>query len=307
MRVLVAGPTGVIGRALVPLLHSVGHEVVGLVRTPDRAAALEREGAEAVIADALDRDAVLSAMGAARPDAVVHLLTAIPAEIKPRRIDKDFAVTNRLRTEATRSLIDAAQQVGARRIITQSVGYLYAPAPGLAVETAPLLDPPKSYAPVLAALVELEALTVAAGGLALRVGQLYGPGSAFAADGSFTRLIKAGKLPIVGGSHSVFSFVQAHDVATAVVAALDRDVVGVVNVVDDDPVMAADWMRALAVMVGAPKPKSVPAWVGRLAAGGWGLAYFNELRGADNAKARVTLDWKPRYATWRDGFTRELA
>lgn len=308
MRVLVAGATGVIGRQLVPLLHSVGHEVVGLARSPRRADSLRGTGATLVYADALDRPALMREVERARPDAVVHLLTAIPNEPNPRRLMRSFPLTNRLRTEGTRNLVDAAANVGARRIITQGVGFAYDPAGrGPANEDQPLWrDPPKQFAPVLDALRELERLTGEAGGLVLRFGHLYGPGSAIAPDGVLVEQVRRGRLPLAGSGTSVFSFTHTHDAATAIVAALDRDVRGVLNVVDDDPTPMGTWLPELARMIGAPPPKSVPKLLVRLAAGGWGVMYMTGLRGADNARARLRLDWRPRYLSWRDGFAAEL-
>ncbi|HEY3506581.1 MAG TPA: NAD(P)-dependent oxidoreductase [Actinocatenispora sp.] len=307
MRVLVAGATGVIGRQLVPLLTAVGHEVVGLSRSAAAREALTRSGAAVVTADALDRAAVTTAVRDAAPDAVVNMLTAIPAALNPRRMGRDFALTNRLRTEGTRNLLDAA---GGRRIVSQGLAYSYQPAAGLADEDAPLWTErtPAQFRPVLAALGELERATREAGGLVLRLGHLYGPGTAYAPDGSLVAQVRAGKLPLVGGGHAVFSFTHAHDAATAVVAALDRPAVGgVLNVVDDAPAPAYEWLPALARILGAPEPKTAPAALARLAVGGWGVAYLNELRGANNARARLALSWRPRHRSWADGFAAELA
>ncbi|HTJ34104.1 MAG TPA: NAD(P)-dependent oxidoreductase [Dactylosporangium sp.] len=307
MRTLVAGATGVIGSRLVPLLGAVGHEVVAMVRRKDRAGALAGAGVEVVEADALDRDAVRRAVGRAAPDAVVNMLTAIPAELNPRRLARDFAVTNRLRTEGTRNLVEAA---GGARIISQGLGYAYQPGAGLADEDAPLWHrgTPKQFVPVLAALVELERLTTGAGGLVLRFGHLYGPGTAYAADGSFARQVRAGKVPLVGGGHAVFSFTHAEDAASAIVAALDRDRVGgVLNVVDDAPAALRDWLPRYAGMLGGKAPRPAPAALARLAVGRWGVAFMNELRGADNARARLQLNWRPRYTSWADGFAGTVA
>jgi nucleoside-diphosphate-sugar epimerase len=177
MRVLVAGASGVIGSRLVPLLTAVGHDVVALARGPRRTTTLEAVGAQVVIADALDRDQLLAAVRQSAPDAVVNLLTAIPADVNPRRLAKDFALTNRLRTEGTRNLIEAARAAGARRIVAQGLAYGYQPGPGLANEDTPLWHDatPRQFAPVLAALESLEEQTVAAGGTVLRFGHLYGP------------------------------------------------------------------------------------------------------------------------------------
>ena len=310
MRVLVAGATGVIGNRLVPLLAAVGHEAIGMARSQDAAERLAAMGAGAVVADALDREAVQRAVRTVRPEAVVTMLTAIPAEINPRRLARDFQATNRLRTEGTRHLLDAARAVGATRFISHGLAYAYQPGDKLADEDAPLWtrDTPKQFAPVLAALGELERLTVEAGGLVLRLGHLYGPGSAYAADGSFSRQVRAGKVPLVGGGNAVFSFTHADDAASAVVAALDRsDVAGVLNVVDDSPAPLHEWLPAFARLLDARTPKPAPAALARLAVGGWGVAFMNELRGADNSRARLQLDWRPRYPSWADGFAADLA
>jgi nucleoside-diphosphate-sugar epimerase len=290
MRVLVAGGTGVIGRRLVPLLGAVGHEVVPLRRAD---------------VDVLDADAVRRFVGEVEPDAVVSMLTAIPATLQPRKLASQFALTNRLRTEGTRNLLAAAP--GAR-FIAQGLAYAYQPADGLAGEDAPLWTTrtPKPFAPVLDALIEQERL--ASAGLVLRLGHLYGPGSAFDVDGSFTQQVRAGKVPLVGGGHAVFSFTHADDAATAVIAALDKPAVtGVLNIVDDTPVRLAAWLPEVARMLGARPPRVAPAALARLAVGGWGVAYLNELRGADNARARLRLDWRPRHPSWAEGFAEELA
>jgi nucleoside-diphosphate-sugar epimerase len=295
MRVLVAGATGVIGQSLVPLLTAVGHEVVALARK-------EVPGTRTVVADALDPDAVHRAVHVAAPDVVVNMLTAIPAAINPRTMTKDMAVTNRLRVEGTRNLLAAAP--GARHI-AQSIGYLYDPdgGTGPANEDAPVWrHVPKQWATSLAALTDLERQVTGAGGLALRFGHLYGPGSAFAPDGSMTEQIRAGKLPIVGKRAATWSFTHADDAASAVVAALDVAATGTLNIVDDTPVRVPDWLPEYARLVGGPKPRHVPEFLAKLAVGGWGVAYMTRLRGADNARARLTLDWRPRYGSWRDGY-----
>ena len=303
MKVLVAGASGVVGRPLLPLLESAGHEVVGLARTV-------RPGPTRMLAvDALDRDAVSAAVREVAPDAVVNLLTAIPARLNPRRMATEFALTDRLRTEGTRNLVEAARAAGVRRLIAEGLAYAYDPTgAGPADEDEPLWRrPPAGFASALAALTELEATTTAAGGTVLRMGHLYGPGTMFAADGSFVADIRAGKVPIVGNGGSVFSFVHVDDVASAVVAALGRDVPGVLNVVDDEPVRLGEWLPAVAEMLGAPRPRRMPKALVRLVAGGWGAAFLGELRGADNARARRELDWQPRHPSWRAGLADELA
>ncbi|MEV0843419.1 NAD(P)-dependent oxidoreductase [Actinocatenispora sera] len=307
MRVFVAGATGVVGRQLLPLLAEVGHEPIGMARSAAADDRVRELGGRPVRADALDADAVAQAVRITAPDAIVNMLTAIPAKVDSRHLARDFDATNRLRTEGTRNLLAAARRAGVPRVIAQGLAYAYEPGDGVANEDSPLwAKPPSQFVPVLDALRDLERQTTAAGGLVLRLGHLYGPGSTFAADGMFTRQAAAGKLPIVGGGTATYSFLHGADAASAIVAALDRPVRGVLNVVDDDPAPVHEWLPALARIVGGPAPKRVPAGLARLAAGAWGVAFLTRLRGADNARARLSLDWRPRYSSWRDGFAAEL-
>ena len=281
-----------IGQQLVPQLAASGHDVVGVSR--------ERG------TDLLDRQAVRRAVRTAEPDAIVHMATAIPAKINPKTMARDFTLTNRLRTEGTRNLIDAAAQAGVKRLITQGLAYAYEPGKGLADEDAPLwVHPPAQFAPVLAAVVELEQLTREVNGLVLRFGQLYGPGSAFSPAGAYTEQVRAGKLPIAGNGESVLSFTHAADAASAIVAALDSDIAGVLNHVDDTPVTLRDWLPAFAAMLRAPAPRHLPAAIVRLAVGGWGAAFMTKLRGASNTRGKTKLNWRPLFANWTEGFTAE--
>ncbi|WP_127782133.1 NAD(P)-dependent oxidoreductase [Rhodococcus sp. X156] len=310
MRVLVAGATGVLGTPLLPQLTAAGHEVLALARPSSRVQALgARRGVTVVPADALDREGLTRAVRDAAPDAVVHLLTAIPAEIDPRRMGQAFATTNRLRTEGTRDLLDAADTAGVQRVVAQSIAFGYDPrGAGLATEDTALWPrPARQFASVLAAVQELEQRTAQSGGLVLRLGHLYGPGSAFGLNGSFTSQVRARSLPIVGSGDAVFSFIHARDAAAAVVAALDSQVTGALNIVDDDPAATREWIPELAQVLGAPEPRHIPALVARLAVGAWGVAFMTALRGADNNRAKELLGWQPGYSSWREGFAAELS
>lgn len=301
MRVLLAGATGVIGRQAVPVLAAAGHQVTGLARSPGRL-----PDAEVVAADALDPAAVQRAVLAAAPDVIVHMLTAIPDPVDPRHLARDMALTNRLRTQGTANLLAAAD--GAR-VIAQGVAYAYDPAGSpVKEEDAPLWrDPPAQFAPTVAAAVEQERRVAAAGGLVLRLGHLYGPGSSFAPGGGLARRLGAGRLPLIGDGASMFSFLHAHDAATAILAAVEHPAArGALNVVDDQPTLAHDWLPEMAAMLGGPAPRHVPAWLARMLVGGWGVAYMTGLAGASNAHARQQLDWKPTYSSWRDGLTADL-
>jgi nucleoside-diphosphate-sugar epimerase len=301
VRVLLAGATGVIGRQVIPVLVAAGHEVIGLARSPMRP-----PDADVVAADALDATAAAAAVRSVAPDVIVHMLTAIPDPLDPKHLARDMALTNQLRTEGTANLLAAAD--GAR-VIAQGVAYAYDPS-GSPVkdEHAPLWHhPPTQFAPVVAAAADQERQVGSAGGLVLRLGHLYGPGSSYAPEGGLGRQLRAGKLPLVGNGGSRFSFIHAHDVATAILAAIEHPTVrGVLNIVDDQPTLVRDWLPEMAVTVGAPAPRHVPAWLARFLVGGWGVAYMTELAGASNLRARLELDWKPIYSTWRDGLAADL-
>jgi len=308
MRIFLAGATGALGSRLVPLLAAAGHEVTGMTRTPAKADGLRAAGAEPVVADGLDRDAVVAAVTAARPDAVIHQLTALTDLSDMRDFDGVFAATNRLRTEGTEHLLAGARAAGARRFVAQSyTGWPYARTGGKVKTEDDPLDPapPASMARSLAAIRRLEALVTGADdleGIALRYGGFYGPGTSLEPGGEQFELVRRRRIPIVGGGAGVWSFVHIDDAAAATVAAVEHGRRGIYNVCDDDPAPASEWLPVLAEALGAKPPRRVPRWLGRLAAGEAVATLMTETRGASNRKARTQLGWQPAHPSWRDGF-----
>jgi nucleoside-diphosphate-sugar epimerase len=308
MRVFVAGASGAIGRQLVPRLVAAGHEVTGMTRSQSHQAMLRELGAEPAIADALDPDQVAQAVGRARPEVIVHQLTAIgPLDL--RHFDRDFAATNRLRTEGTDYLLSAGQAVGVARFVAQSVADYgaYARAGGLVKTEQDPLDgsPVPAMRQTLAAVGHLEQAVLGARwtqGVVLRYGAFYGPGTALAPGAQQFELVRRRKFPVVGDGAGVWSFIHVADAAAATEAAVEHGQRGVYNVVDDDPAPVAEWLPALARMLGARKPMRVPRLAGRLFAGQAGVMMMSELRGASNAKARRELGWQPAHPSWRQGF-----
>jgi 2-alkyl-3-oxoalkanoate reductase len=312
MRIFLAGATGAIGCHLVPLLLADGHQVTGTTRSPERARDLQAAGAEAVVADALDADAVRTAVVAAQPDAVIHQLTAIPARLDPRTIERDFVLNDRLRSEGTRHLVSAAREAGARRVIAQSIAFIYATGtPGsLHLESDPLLDDeqsPKSFRRTARAVRELEQTVLEAGGIVLRYGYFYGPGSSIARNGAMADELHRRRVPVVGGGGGVWSFIHLADAARATVAALAHDGPAVFNIVDDDPAPVAQWLPALAQALHAPRPWRVPTLIARPLAGSYGIQTMTRVQGASNALAKRELGWQPHYESWREGFREGLA
>jgi nucleoside-diphosphate-sugar epimerase len=319
MKVFVAGATGALGTQLVPQLVGRGHEVVGMTRSEAKQDLVRSLGARPVVADALDPDAVAEAVASAQPEVIVHQLTALSGPMSmrdARHPDRSVAaiMTNRLRTEATDHLLAAGSAVGARRFVAQSFGALRSARTGgpVLTETDPL-DPDSPAPPrtAVAAILYLEraVTTIEWGeGLALRYGGFYGPGTgiSLAPDAHMAAPIRKRRFPIVGDGGGVWSLIHIEDAATATAIAVERGQPGIYNVVDDDPASVREWLPVLASALDAKPPRRVPRWLGRLLAGETATVMMTDVRGASNEKAKRELGWKPRYASWRQGFAQGL-
>jgi nucleoside-diphosphate-sugar epimerase len=319
MKVFVAGASGALGAQLVPRLVAAGHEVVGMTRTPSKQDGLRALGAEPVVADALDSEAVARVVGEAEPEVIVHQLTALSGTLSARDMrhpERSAAVimTNRLRTEATDHLLAAGRAVGARRFVAQSYGaWRFARTGGpVQTEADPLdPDPPAAYRSAVAAILYLEkaVTTIEWGeGLALRYGGFYGPGTSMSLDPDAVMAgpIRKRRFPLIGDGGGVWSFIHIEDAAAATVAAVERGQPGVYNVVDDEPAPVREWLPVLASALGAKPPRRIPRWLSRLVAGEVTTASMTDVRGASNAKAKRELGWQLRYPSWRLGFTEGL-
>jgi nucleoside-diphosphate-sugar epimerase len=302
VKIFIAGASGAIGRPLVQRLVERGHDVVGMTRSNEDA--LRAAGAEAVVADALDAGAVLNAVRDSQPDVVVNELTDLSAPLNPRKYSEWLAGTNRLRTAGTKNLADAAALAGASKFVSQSVAFAYRADPGMKTEDSLLLG--ADAGAMGAAIDELESRTLAVpGGIVLRYGFFYGPGTGYTRGGQQAEMVRRRQMPIIGGGHGMFPFIHVDDAAAATVAAIERGAPGVYNVVDDDPASQRDWVLLVAEVIGAKKPLKVPAWIARLVAGPMaGMA--TRMQPVSNAKAKQQLGWQPRYPSWRAGFRAEF-
>ena len=304
MRILVAGATGAVGSRLVPKLVRAGHMVTGLTRSPGKADFVKKMGAEPAIADALDPKATRTAVAAARPDVIVHELTDLKGESNLRRFDRAFANSNRLRTVGTDILLAAARESGVKRFVAQSFcGWPYARTGGFVKSEDDALDPdpPAEQRQTLDAIRYLEnAVTTAPGivGVALRYGGFYGPDTGIF-DPSMIDQVRKRRMPVIGGGTAWWSFVHIDDAAEATALAVEQGS-GIYNIVDDDPAPAHTWMPALAAMLGARPPFRLPGWIARLIAGEHLVVMMTQSRAGSNAKAE--LGWRPRHASWRQGF-----
>jgi len=303
MRVFVAGATGALGQHLVPRLIASGHEVTATTRTPGKVAQLRAAGAQPVVVDGLDRDAVMAAVQAAAPEVIVHQMTALAKIRGLRNPDRSFATTNELRTRGTDNLLAAAARVGTRRVVVQGniAGTERSGGP-VKTEDDPLaaLPPTRTSAQALASIKYLEETVPRAApeGIVLRYGGFYGPG----ASEILLTAVRRRLLPIIGGGTGVHSFIEITDAAAATQIAIERGAPGVYNIVDSDPAPVAEWLPYLAELLGAKPPLRLPVWLGRLLAGEFVVSQMTTWRGSSNDKARKELGWEPQYASWREGF-----
>ena len=311
MKIFLAGATGVIGRRLTPLLLEAGHEVTGMTRSPAKVHGLRATGAEAVICDVFDGEALQAAVTAAAPEVVIHELTDLPQNVDPRKMAEQAAGNDRLRVEGTRNLVAAAIAAGSRRMVAQSIAFAYAPiGERTKSEDDPLYDDaPWPWSRSVKALHELEgAVTHAAGieGLVLRYGFFYGPDTGYASDGYYAGEVRKRRFPVVGSGEGTFSFIHVDDAAAATLAAVERGAPGIYNIVDDEPAPIKEWLPYYAEALGARKPFRVPKLIARFAAGSYTAQMATALRGASNERSKRELGWAPRYSTWREGFREAL-
>jgi len=309
MRVFVAGGTGVMGRRLVPQLVAGGHQVTATTTSPAKVGRLEELGAVAVVMDGLDAVSVGEAVARARPDAIVHQMTAIsPAHAgKPsfRNMDRWFAGTNRLRIEGTDHLLAAAEATRVSHFVAQSYASWNGIREGGWVKTEE--DPLDLLAgtaahEVMEAIGHVEDVVLGAGGTVLRYGSFYGPG----ATDDQVELVRKRQFPVVGGGTGYVSWVHLDDAASATVLAVEQKARGVFNIVDDEPAPASEWLPYLAECAGAKPPMRLPTWLARMLAGNVAVTMMTEGRGFSNAKAKRELGWELRYPSWRQGFKEAL-
>jgi 2-alkyl-3-oxoalkanoate reductase len=312
MKIFLAGASGAIGHALIPLLVRERHEVFGAFRNAANSDRVQSLGATPVVIDALDAPALNDRVAEIAPQIVIHQLTAIPQNLDLRNIDRDFELTNRLRSEGTRNLVTAALNAGAEKFIAQSfAGWPYAPSgPALKTEDDDLdTTPSPKLKAMLDAIKTLEHTVLSEQnftGILLRYGPLYGPHTSIASRGAMVEDIRAHKVPIVGQGTGIWSFVHVDDAATATLAALTHAKRGIYNIVDDDPAPVSDWLPFLAQCTGAKPPLSVPSIAARMLIGDHAVSLMNDVRGVSNAKARRELDWTPKWTSWRTGFLEGL-
>lgn len=283
MKIFVAGAAGAIGRLLLPKLVEAGHEVVGLTHKKENRVIIEKCGAQAVIADVFDREAIFASIRTVQPEVVMHQLTSLS--------QRNFSDNSKIRIEGTRNIVDASLAIGVEQIIAQSISWAYEAGEEPATEEIPLdLMASEPRKRTIEGICSLEK-TVAEipNHVILRYGMLYGQGTWYDTNGFMTEEIRQGR---VTATDAVVSFLHVEDAANAAVLALNWPS-GPVNIVDDEPAKGLEWLSAYSNTIGAPAPN---VQKGRA---GWE-------RGACNTKARMDYEWSPLYPSWRSGFARSL-
>ena len=313
MRVLVAGASGAVGSRLIPRLAAAGHEVTGLTRSPAKADALRRAGATPLVVDALDAAALREAVLSARPEIVVHEMTALGNASDLRHFERAFAQTNRLRTEGLDHLLAAARQAGARRVVAQSYcGWPFARVGGpVKTEYDPLdSTPPREFQRSLQAIRHLESavgeaariwkeLCCAMAVLWARIRNVrwFGPRPVAAAD--FFRHRGRRRLVVIP---CILTTRRKRPRAPSRKARRGFTISWTTT-----PLRCATGFRLLRTMIGAKPPRHIPRWLARLVVGEHMVVLMTDVRAGSNAKARRELGWRPAHASWRQGFAQVLA
>lgn len=303
MKILLAGASGAIGLPLLRELHAAGHEVGAIHRSSHHRAELTDAGAVPIQVDVLDRSALLAAIEGHRYDAVISQLSALK---KTPLTHKDMATTNVLRIEGTRNLLEAAEQVGAGKFVTQSMvfGYGYGDFGGRVLTEADRFGPPGHgrFEDHLAAMRSNEDQVLKSPqveGIALRYGFFYGPGPAgeTLVDG-----LRRRRLPVITRA-GVQPWVYIDDAVAATVAALEKGTAGeAYNIADDEPVSFSRLLTTLATAIGAPTPLVLPSWL--LAATPYAKTIMTGGLAVSNDRAKQELGWQLQVPTYRDGVAR---
>jgi 2-alkyl-3-oxoalkanoate reductase len=298
MKIFVAGASGAIGKPLISRLVADGHRVTGLTTSDAGASTLRAQGADAILANALEAAAMDEAIRTSEPEIVIDQLTSLPKN--PADMPKRAAGDAKLRLEGGGNLLRAAQTFGVNRYIQQSSAFFLTAEHGLADEQSPLaVHASPGVAGSATMYTELERRLQAAtiDSVILRYGFFYGPGTWYAPEGGYAEIVRQHQYPIIGAGSAVWSWIHVDDAVEATVAALSLPV-GIYDIVDDDPTEVKVWLPAFAASLGAPPPATVPEEDARNASGDDAVFYATKLVGASNAKAKRVFNFAPRPLEW---------
>ncbi|WP_420236246.1 NAD-dependent epimerase/dehydratase family protein [Telmatobacter bradus] len=298
MKIFVAGASGAIGKPLISRLVAEGHQVTGLTTSEAGATTLRAQGAEAILANALDSESLDDAVRTSMAEAVIDQLTSLPKN--PADMPKRATGDAKLRLEGGGNLLRSAQKFGVKRYIQQSSAFFLTADHGLADEQSPLAvhaSPGVAGSAKMFTELERRLTTAPIDSVILRYGFFYGPGTWYASDGGYAEIIRQNRYPIIGQGMAVWSWIHIGDAVEATVAALAFPS-GVYNIVDDDPTAVKVWLPAFAASLGAPPPNTVTEEEARRVSGDDAVFYGTKLVGASNAKAKRVFGFAPRRLEW---------
>jgi nucleoside-diphosphate-sugar epimerase len=299
MKVFVAGATGVLGRRVVPRLVEAGHQVSGIARSAEKAQQLTAAGATPIRVDLFDSAGIAAAV--AGHDTVVNLATHIPDISKATR-SSAWAENDRIRTEGSRNLVDAALAGGVRRFVQESISFFYVDSGDAWVDEDTALEVPDFASAFQSA--EAQAQRFGASGqdaVVLRFGMFY------AADTAHTRFqlqtARRGLAAMPGPKDTYQSFIHVDDAASAVVAALDAPS-GIYNVAETEPMRRREANAVLAAALGKKRSISIP---GLTRLGGAKTEYFGRSVRISSQRFRDATGWTPAYPSPREGWAQVVA
>jgi nucleoside-diphosphate-sugar epimerase len=302
MRIFIAGGTGAIGRPLIAELLALGHDLVVLTRSAEKAQALVEQGIEPAIADVFDAAAVQAVVRRAQPEVVIEQLTALPRTYTRDSMRAAAALNTRLRLEGGASVLAAAKAAGVRRYLRQSIAFWAAPGDGLADEQTPLaVDASPAVAADARLVTEMERQLLENAnleGIALRYGFFYGPGTWFNPDGDVAGQARRQQFPIVGAGEGVWSWLHIEDAAIATARAAQQGDPGIYLIANDQPLPVRQWLPAFAQWLGAPPPPRISVDEALRTSGADAVYYGTQMRGVSNAKAKRQLGLQPRPLEW---------
>lgn len=301
MKIFVTGATGVVGRRAVPLLVQAGHEVTAVVRTPEKAASMQRAGARPVGVDLFDAAGVRRAL--AGHDAVINLATHIPRSTLQMMLPWAWRENDRIRRDASAVLVDAALAEGVARFVQESFAPMYPDCGGDWIDEEVPPRPARYNRSTLDAERSAARFTHGGGtGVVLRYAAFYGPDASHVPD--LIRFTRRGMSALPGRPDAYFSSISHDDAASAAVAALGVSA-GIYNVGDDEPLRRAEFGAVVAAGEGVPPPKSQAAWMARMM-GSLGELLSRSVR-MSNHKFREASGWSPRYPSVHEGWPATLA
>lgn len=297
MRCFIAGATGVLGRRVVPRLTADGLRVTGVARSAEKAAALRARGATPIQVDLFDPQAVRGAVDGS--EVVMNLATAVPPTSRMLRRSA-WRETDRLRSVASRNLVDAALATGAGRYVQEALGFVYPDSGAMWIGEDVAMQAPAYAQAVIDAEAQVQRFSAAGGvGVALRFGLFYAADSPQVRD--LVRMARSGLLPLPGRGDGYQPWVHIDDAAAAIIAALEAPA-GAYNVVEDDPLTNAAHAQVLGDLLGR-RVRRLPAWLGVTGP----LQLQARSQRVSNRRLREATGWRPAYPSRREGWAAVLA